>query len=589
MDVVRDVYAHLKTRIVGALTALQNEGALPASLGFEEIELSPPRGAERGDVASNAALALARRAGLAERELATRLATQLARDPDVARVEVAGPGFLNITLVAGFWQRVVYAILQAGPEYGRAELGAGANTNVEYVSTNPTGPVHVGHGRGAVFGDALANLLAFTGQPVTREYYVNDAGQQVDVLARSVYLRYREALGEAIGEIPAGLYPGDYLKPVGAALAHEHGRAFLEVPEERWLAPVRERAVAAMLALIKEDLAALGIHHDVFFFEHSLTQGGDQVAATIEELRQRGLIYMGRLEKPKGRPEADWEDREQTLFKSTAFGDDVDRALKKADGSYTYFAADMAYHRNKLARGFTHLINVLGADHVGYVTRMRAAVRALSGGRVDLDVKICQLVKLYRAGEPVKMSKRAGAFITLREVVEEVGSDAVRFMMLYRKNDAPLDFDLAKVVEQSKDNPVFYVQYAHARTASVLRNAREAFPALDLAPAALAQADLSRLDAAGELELMKKMAAFPALIEAAARAHEPHRLAFYLYDLASSFHAHWAKGNESPHLRFIQPDDGKLTASRLALVLANQQILAAGLRLLGVHAPDEMR
>jgi arginyl-tRNA synthetase len=589
MDVVKDVYAHLKARIVEALKALEIEGALPAALAFEAIEVSPPREAERGDVASNAALVLAKPARTAPRELAAKLAARLEGDPDVARVEVAGPGFLNISLVAGFWQRALGAILEAGPQYGRAELGAGVKTNVEYVSTNPTGPVHVGHGRGAVFGDALGNLLAFTGHTVTREYYVNDTGQQVDMLARSVYLRYREALGEAIGEIPAGLYPGEYLKPVGVALANARGRALLDLPDERWLAPVRERAVAQMLALIREDLAALGIHHEVFFCEHTLTMGRDQVAETIEELRQRGLIYVGRLERPKGRADADWEDREQTLFKSTAFGDDVDRALKKSDGSYTYFAADMAYHRNKLARGFTQLINVLGADHVGYVTRQRAAVSALSAGRVDLDVKVCQLVKLYRAGEPVKMSKRAGAFITLREVVEEVGSDAVRFMMLYRKNDAPLDFDLAKVVEQSKDNPVFYVQYAHARTASVLRNAKDAFPGLDLAPAALARADLSRLNTPGEIELIKKMAAFPSLIDAAARAHEPHRLAFYLYDLASSFHAHWAKGNESPHLRFIQPDDGKLTASRLALVLANQQILATGLRLLGVHAPDEMR
>ena len=449
--------------------------------------------------------------------------------------------------------------------------------------------MHVGHCRGAVFGDALANLLAFVGYDVTREYYVNDAGAQVDALARSAFLRYREALGEAIGEIPAGLYPGDYLKPVGQALAQEHGHALLNFPEERWLPLVRDASVAAMLAMIKEDLAALNIRHDVFFSERSLTKGKDEVAETIEELRAKGLVFEGRLEKPKGHDDGDWEDREQTLFKSTAFGDDVDRALMKSDGSYTYFASDMAYHHNKLTRGFKHLINVFGADHAGYLARVKAIVAALSDGKADLDIKVCQLVRLFRAGEPVRMSKRAGTFVTLREVVDEVGRDPVRFMMLYRKNDAPLDFDLAKVVEQSKDNPVFYVQYAHARAKSVFRNVLEAFPQLTEESPQVSGADLSLLQDPGEIELIKKLAAFPNLVEGAARAHEPHRIAFYLYDLASAFHTLWTQGNESPHLRFIQAHDGNLTAARLALIRANAQVLAAGLAIIGVLAPEEMR
>jgi arginyl-tRNA synthetase len=485
---------------------------------------------------------------------------------------------------------VVAQILKEGAAYGRTDVGGGERINIEYVSANPTGPMHVGHCRGAVFGDALASLLAFVNYDVTREYYINDAGAQVDILARSAYLRYREVLGEAVGPIPAGLYPGDYLKPVGARLAAEHGRNLLNLPEERWLPVVREEAVAAMLAAIKDDLAALNIRHDVFFSERSLTQcGHDEVKVTIDELRAKGMIFEGRLPKPKGHDEADWEDREQTLFRSTAFGDDVDRALQKSDGSYTYFASDLAYHHNKLARGFLHLINVFGADHVGYISRMRAAVTALSGGKADLDIKVCQLVKLLRAGEPVRMSKRSGTFVTLREVVDEVGRDPVRFMMLYRKNDAPLDFDLAKVLEQSKDNPVFYVQYAHTRAKSVFRNVSEVFPQLTEASPELVRADLARLDDPGEIDLMRKLAAFPIVLAAAAKSHEPHRLAFYLYDLASAFHAQWTKGNEMPHLRFIQAADGTLTTARLALILANQQVLATGLAILGVHAPVEMR
>jgi arginyl-tRNA synthetase len=584
-----NVYALVHSRILAALEALQGAGMLPAGLGFDNIEVSPPRDASHGDLACNAALVLAKAAKMKPRDIADKLAEKLRGTADMAAVEVAGPGFLNMRFTPAFWRGVVAAILEEGATYGRADLGHGEPLNVEYVSANPTGPMHVGHCRGAVFGDALANLLAFVGYEVTREYYVNDAGAQVDALARSAYLRYREALGEEIGEIPAGLYPGDYLKPVGEALAKEHGPTLINFTEERWLPLVRESAIAAMLETIKADLAALNIRHETFFSERSLTQGKDEVAETIEELRRKGLVFQGRLEKPKGHDDGDWEDREQTLFKSTAFGDDTDRALMKSDGSYTYFASDMAYHHNKLTRGFKHLINVFGADHAGYLARVKATVAALSDGKADLDIKVCQLVKLYRAGEPVRMSKRAGTFVTLHEVVEEVGPDPVRYMMLYRKNDAPLDFDLAKVVEQSKENPVFYVQYAHARAKSVFRNAREVFPSLHEGSADVLGADLSLLEDAGEIDLIRKLASFPVLIEGAAKAHEPHRLAFYLYELASIFHAQWTAGNESPHLRVIRPDDGRLTASRLALVRATAQVLASGLEVLGVHAPDEMR
>jgi arginyl-tRNA synthetase len=598
-----NVHALVHARIVAALEALQRDGALPAGLDLAKVEVSPPREAAHGDLASNAALVLAKQAKMKPRDIAERLAEKVGAEPDVESAEVAGAGFVNLRFAPRFWQGVVAAILKEGDAYGRVDLGHGERVNVEYVSANPTGPMHVGHCRGAVFGDALASLLEFVGYDVTREYYINDAGAQVDVLARSAFLRYREALGEDIGEIPAGLYPGDYLKPVGEALAREHGHTLLNLPEERRLPIVRDAATAAMLATIKDDLAALNVEHAVFFSERSLTSGEDEIASTIEEMRARGLVYVGRLEKPKGHDDSDWEDREQTLFKSTDFGDDVDRALLKSDGSYTYFAADMAYHRNKLGRGFRHLINVFGADHAGYISRILATVAALAGGKVidrsgehrteggsaDLDIKICQLVNLFRAGVQVRMSKRSGEFVTLREVVNEVGRDPVRFMMLYRKNDAALDFDLAKVLEQSKDNPVFYVQYAHARAKSVFRNAAQAFPALGENAQEILSADLALLDDAGEIDLMKKLAAFPVLVEGAARSHEPHRLAFYLYDLASAFHGQYTRGNDSPHLRFIQPGDGKLTAARLALVQANAQVLASGLKLLGVLAPSEMR
>ena len=492
------------------------------------------------------------------------------------------------------WRDALRAAIAAGPKFGRSDLGKAAKVNVEYVSANPTGPMHVGHCRGAVFGDALANLLAFTGYAVTREYYINDAGAQVDVLARSAYLRYREALGEDIGPIPEGLYPGDYLKPVGAALAAEYGSRLNQMPEEQWLPMVRAKAIDMMMAEIREDLAALNVKHDVFLSERSLIAGPrDEVATTIADLRARGEVYEGRLPPPKGAPVDDWEDREQTLFRTTDFGDDVDRPLMKSDGTYTYFASDIAYHKSKVERGFRNLIDVWGADHGGYIKRMKAAVAAVSGGAAELDVKLIQLVKLLRDGQPVKMSKRSGDFVTLHEVVDEVGRDAVRFMMLYRKNDAPLDFDLVKVREQSRDNPVFYVQYGHARGHSIFRNAREEIPDLpddDTARAAmLAEANFARLEDPAEIALMRRIALYPRLIESAAGAHEPHRVAFYLYELASEFHALWTKGKDLPYLRFIIQNDPELTRARLALVQGVVTVLASGLGLLGVGAPVEMR
>ena len=585
-----NLFAVFERRVADALLRLRAAGKLPAGADLSRALVEPPRDASHGDLATNAALALAKEARSNPRALAELIAADLRDDPRVARAEVAGPGFINLTLAPVVYHDVVRAILADCDGFGRSGQGAGAAVNVEYVSANPTGPMHVGHGRGAVFGDALANLLAFAGYEVSREYYINDAGSQVDVLARSAFLRYREALGEEVGAIPEGLYPGDYLKPVGAALAARHGRALLERPEAEWLPVVRDAAIRAMMDLIREDLAALDIRHDVFFSERSLTQGDDdEIARTIEELRSRGLVYEGRLPPPKGQAVEDWEDREQTLFRATAFGDDVDRPLLKSDGSYTYFAADIAYHRSKFTRGFAQMIDVWGADHGGYVKRMQAAVKAVTGGAGDLDVKLCQLVRLLRAGEPVKMSKRAGDFVTLREVVDEVGRDPVRFMMLFRKNDATLDFDLAKVVEQSKDNPVFYVQYAHARCASVFRQAGEAFPRADLSPVHLARADLALLADEAEVEVLRRLAQYPRAVEAAAAAHEPHRVAFYLYDLASAFHSLWNKGKDSPQLRFVKQDDKRFSEARLALVHALRCVLASGLAILGVTAPDEMR
>ena len=589
-----NIFATVLASVRAANDALVAAGVLPSGIDQSRVLVEPPRDAAHGDMATNAAMVLAKDAGKKPRELAEAIGELLKADPLIDKVEIAGPGFINLTLGRSVWIDALRAAIAAGADYGRSDLGGGDKVNVEYVSANPTGPMHVGHGRGAVFGDALANLLAFAGYDVTREYYINDAGNQIEALARSAYLRYREALGEAIGEIPEGLYPGDYLKPVGAALAAEYGDALKRMNEAEWLPIVRDKAIGMMMACIRDDLAALNVRHDVFFSERTLAAGnGSAVETTIEELRRRDLIYEGRLPPPKGQPVEDWEDREQTLFRATRFGDDVDRPLRKSDGSYTYFASDIAYHRSKFERGFRHMIDVWGADHGGYIKRVQAAVRAVSGGTADLDVKIVQLVKLLRAGEPIKMSKRAGEFVTLREVVDEVGRDAVRFMMLYRKNDAVLDFDLAKVIEQSRDNPVFYVQYGHARCQSVFRNAREVVPDLpredDLRGKVLAAAPLERLEHEDEMALMKKVAAYPRIVEAAAAAHEPHRIAFYLYELASQFHGLWTLGNNVPYLRFIIFDDPQISMARLALVKGVANVLASGLKLLGVEAPEEMR
>jgi arginyl-tRNA synthetase len=558
------------------------------------VVVEPPRDKTHGDMATNAAMVLAKDAGKKPRELAEAIAEKLRADALVEKVDIAGPGFINLTLKPSAWIDELRAVLEQGARYGASGIGKNEKVNVEYVSANPTGPMHVGHGRGAVFGDALATLLKFAGFDVTREYYINDAGAQVDVLARSAFLRYREALGENIGEIPDGLYPGDYLKPVGAALAAEYGHALKQKPDDEWLPIARRKAIDMMMDVIREDLAALNVRHDVFFSERSLIDGGkDQVADTIASLRDQGEVYEGRLPPPKGAPVEDYEDREQTLFRSTDFGDDVDRPLKKSDGSYTYFASDIAYHKSKYDRGFRNMIDVWGADHGGYIKRMQAAVKAVSANEAALDVKIVQLVKLLRAGEPVKMSKRSGDFVTLREVVDEVGRDAVRFMMLYRKNDAVLDFDLAKVIEQSRDNAVFYVQYGHARGQSVFRNARAELTDLPDDPKARAAwlngAPLERLTDEAEVALLRRLALYPRTVEAAAAAHEPHRIAFYLYDLASEFHALWTRGKDLPHLRFIIQNDPQTTMARLALVQGIVIVLASGLALLGVEAPDEMR
>ncbi|MEZ5776496.1 MAG: arginine--tRNA ligase [Hyphomicrobiaceae bacterium] len=582
-----NVFAEFETLIGGIVEALKADGTLPADLAVSRIAVEPARDPAHGDLQTNVAMVIAKPAGRNPRDLAEAIAARLRGAEGLVSAEVAGAGFINMRLDPAYWPKVVAAVVAAGGDFGRSGLGEGRKVNVEFVSANPTGPLHVGHCRGAVFGDALANLLAFSGHEVTREYYTNDAGAQIEVLARSVLLRYREALGEEIGAIPEGLYPGDYLKPVGEMLARQHGRGLLDMDEAKVLAIVREAAISSMMDLIREDLATLNIHHDLFFSERSLH--GSEIAATVADLKTRGLVFEGRLPPPKGQVPEDWEDREQLLFKATEFGDDIDRPLVKSDGTYTYFAADVAYARNKIERGFDQLIYVLGADHGGYVKRLKAVARALSGGRVDLDVKLCQLVKLFKAGEPYKMSKRAGTFVTLRDVVEEVGPDPVRFMMIYRKNDAPLDFDFAKVTEKSRDNPVFYVQYAHARTHSVERNAREVFPDLSLAGEEIRSAPVERLVDESEQQLIRRIAQFPRLVEQASLAHEPHRLAFYLYDLASDFHALWNRGKDLPHLRFIRDDDRPLTTARLALVSALRTVIATGLGILGVHAPEEMR
>jgi arginyl-tRNA synthetase len=588
------LFANVLARVHAVCGALAVEGGWPAGIDLSRIVVEPPRDAAHGDMATNAAMVLAKEAKAKPRDLAEAIATKLRADDLIASVEVAGPGFINLTLRPSAWSDAFRTVLREGAAYGQSPMGAGEKVNVEYVSANPTGPMHVGHCRGAVFGDALCSLLDFAGYDVTREYYINDAGAQVDVLARSAFLRYREALGETI-EIPEGLYPGDYLVPVGQALAAEYGDKLLTMSEGDWLPLVRSKAIAMMMDMIKADLAALHIKHDVFFSERSLIEtGNNKVTQTIDFLRAKGDVYEGRLPPPKGgAPVEDYEDREQTLFRATAYGDDVDRPLMKSDGSYTYFASDIANHKNKFDRGFANLIDVFGADHGGYIKRMQAAVKAVTAGRATLDVKVVQLVRLLRHGEPVKMSKRSGEFVTLREVVDEVGSDAVRFMMLFRKNDAVLDFDLAKVIEQSKDNAVFYVQYGHARGHSIFKNARELIPDLpedtNTRAAFLGDAAVERLTDPAELSLLRLLALYPRMIEAAAVAHEPHRIAFYLYDLASEFHALWTRGRDLPYLRFIINNDAEITKARLALVQGVVSVLASGLAVLGVHAPTEMR
>jgi len=590
-----NIFADFQSRITMLLERRIAGGELPRSLDLGRFVVEPPRESAHGDLSTNAAMVYAREskeAGSNPRALAASLALDLTREPDVLSAEAAGPGFINIVLKPEVYHRVLSAILTQGVRFGAGAPSADCPVNVEYVSANPTGPMHVGHARGAVFGDALASLLIFSGREATREYYVNDAGGQVDVLARSAYLRYREALGEDIGSIPEGLYPGDYLKPVGQHLAREFGSALKDEPEAEWLPKARQRAIDAMMAMIRADLAALNITHEVFASERALTGadgGEDRVREAIDWLRARGLIYQGRLPPPKGGAADDWEDREQTLFRSVDFGDDVDRPLIKSDGAYTYFAGDIAYHKTKIDRGYRTLVDVWGADHGGYVKRMQAAVAALSGGKARLEVRLCQLVRLMRAGEPVKMSKRSGDFVTLREVVDEVGADAVRFMMLMRKNDAPLDFDLAKVIERSQDNPVFYVQYAHARARSVLRQGKAVFDDFDLDPLALSHADLSLLTDEGERELMRTAAQYPRLVLQAAEAHEPHRVAFFAHELATRFHAHWNRGKDTRDLRFVNENDRKLSYSRLSLVACVGLVLASALSILGVSAPEEMR
>ena len=579
-----NVFALFQTRVSDALVSL-----FPAIAEdvLQRIVVEPPRDAAHGDLSTNAAMVVAKPLGQKPRDVAMALATYFEADDDVAAVEVAGPGFLNLRLSNAIWHRALRSIAELGTAYGKADIGKNERVNVEYVSANPTGPMHVGHTRGAVFGDALASLLAYAGFDVTREYYLNDAGSQIDTLARSTLLRYREALGETI-DIPPGLYPGDYLIPVGEALAAEFGDSLVGKPDTEVLPLVKERVLAAMLDLIKADLAKLNIHHDVFFSERTLHGVGKEIETTLAWLREQGMVYQGRLEPPKGKTPEDWEDREQTLFRATDWGDDVDRALVKSDGTYTYFAADIAYHRDKYLRGFKHMINVLGADHSGYVKRLQAATKAVSLNAADMDVRICQLVRLLKNGEPFKMSKRSGDLVTLADVVDEVGADATRFMLMYRRNDASMDFDFALVKEQTKDNPVFYVQYAHARAYSIFKTAAKDMPELDLTPNGLAAAEVELLTSQADLDLVRVLAAWPRTVTAAAIAHEPHRIAFYVHELAAALHAFWAKGKDDPQLRFVNQQDPKLTLARLALVDAVRQVIVNGLGILGVSAPTEL-
>ena len=580
-----NLFAEFRALVLAELAAMAAEGLLPAGLDMTNVSVEPPRDPGHGDMMTNAAMVLAKPASQQPRALAEALSERLLRDRRIEAAEVAGPGFLNLKLAAPVWQGVVKTALETGRDYGRSQLGAGRKVNVEFVSANPTGPMHVGHVRGAVVGDALASLLAFAGWQVTREYYINDGGAQVDVLARSAFERYREANGLE-PEIREGLYPGDYLVPVGEALKAKYGRSLLDQPESVWLADLREFSTLMMMQMIRGDLAALNVRMDVYSSEKAL-YGTGLIEAALETLRAKGLIYEGVLEPPKGKTPEDWEPRTQTLFRSTAYGDDVDRPVMKSDGSWTYFAPDIAYHFDKVKRGFDELIDILGADHGGYVKRMKAAVAALSNEQVTLDIKLIQLVKLWKNGEPFKMSKRAGTFVTLRDVVEQAGAEVTRFMMLTRKNDVALDFDFAKVLEQSKDNPVFYVQYASARINSVLRKAREQGLAVD--DATLAKADLTKLSHAAEIDMAKKIAEWPRLVEIAAKGNEPHRIAFYLYELASDFHGLWNRGNDDPSLRFLQEGAPDTSTSKIALARATGVVISAGLAILGVTPAEEMR
>jgi arginyl-tRNA synthetase len=580
-----NLFAEIRGVVINALDQLVAQGQLPQGLDFANVAVEPPRDPLHGDMATNAAMVLAKPAGQKPRDIADHLAALLIQDDRINVAEVAGPGFLNMRLSASCWQGVIGRVLADGTGFGRSDMGQGKRVNVEYVSANPTGPLHVGHTRGAVFGDALASLLAYAGYDVTREYYINDGGAQVDVLARSVYLRYLEAHGQEVA-FEDGTYPGDYLIPVGQALKEKVGDAFVGKGEQFWLTEVREFATASMMDLIRQDLAQLGVKMDHFFSEKSL-YGTGRIEAAIESLRAKGLIYRGVLEPPKGKTPEDWEPREQTLFKSTAHGDDVDRPIQKSDDSWTYFAPDIAYHFDKVERGYDLLIDVFGADHGGYVKRMKAAVSALSDGQTPLDIKLTQLVKLFKNGEPFKMSKRAGTFVTLRDVVDQVGPDVTRFVMLTRKNDANLDFDFDKVLEQSRENPVFYVQYANARVHSVLRRAQEV--GIDVSDAAVAGADLTKLAHDAEIAVARKIAEWPRLVEIAARTNEPHRVAFYLYELASDFHGLWNKGNDVPDLRFVQEGDAATTQSKIALARAVSVVISAGLGILGVKPAEELR
>jgi len=575
------LYAQYAALLDGVLDDLVATGVLPAQLDRSNVTVEPPRDPSHGDLATNAAMVLAKGAGTNPRALAEAIGPKLEALPPVTSVEIAGPGFINLRLTPDAWRDELRTILREGDEYGLSTVGADERVNVEYVSANPTGPLHMGHCRGAVVGDSLARLLEAAGFRVTKEYYVNDAGAQVDMLARSVHLRYREALGEDIGDIPEGMYPGDYLKPVGTILAAKYGDDYVGKPEAEWQPVFRDAAIKAMLDLIRHDLGLLGIHHDKFSSEAELQSGG-AVTEGMEVLHRKGLVYQGTLERPKSLdPNDEWEPAELTLFRSSQFGDDQDRPMKKSDGSWTYFGADAAYHWQK-AKAADHLVNIWGADHAGTVKRVQAAVKALTDGRVDLDVKLIQMVRLFRGGEPVKMSKRAGDFVTLAEVVNEVGKDVVRFMMLTKRADTPLDFDFAKVVEASKDNPVFYVQYAHARISSLKRKAAEA--GVNLGDSA----ELSLLDEE-ELGLVRRAAQYPRVLESAALAHEPHRIAFYLYDLAAEFHALWNRGNDDPERRFLIEKNPQLSRARLELALGIAQIIRSGLDLMGVAATEEMR